>query len=253
MRGLRKILAAAGVLALSLAAMTATAASRDGIAHLPLFFSFDVKPTKISRTEPTPVWLELIGKYVTEDGSHVPATKTLQLQMDRHLALDLKGVPACRRPSLDIRRSTAQMEDLCRKSIVGRGEISVEVAFPELPMKTISERLVVFKADGGAVGIDMVAFAFLPAPATSELVIPIDIRRLGEGRIDWEARLSIPKIAGGAGSLTDYSLRIGKRFLSATCVGQRFELRAVATFADGSRLPEKAIRVCGVAEADARQ
>lgn len=253
MRALRKTLVAVAVLALSLAAVTATAASRGGIAHLPLFFSFDVKPTKISKTEPTPVWMELIGKYVTQDGSHVPPAKTLQLQMDRHLALDLKGVPPCQRPRLDIRRNTAQMEDLCRKSIVGRGEISVEVAFPEVPMTTVSERRVVFKASGRNAGIDLVAFAFLSAPVASELVIPIDVRRIGEGRIGWEARLSIPKIAGGSGSLTDYSLRIGKRFLAATCVGQRFELRAVATFADGSRLPEKAIRVCGVAEADPRQ
>ncbi len=252
MGSFRTNLLTVALLALSLVAMNATGAS-GGIAHLPLFFSFDVKPTKISRTEPTPVWMELTGKYSTEDGSHVPAAKTLQLQMDRHLALDLKGVPACRRPSLDIRRSTAQMENLCRKSIVGRGEISVEVAFPETVMTTVSERFVVFKADGRRAGIDLVAFTFLPAPVSAEVVIPIDLRRLGTGRIDWEARLSIPKIAGGSGSLTDYSLRIGKRFLSATCVGQRFELRAVATFADGSRLPEKAIRVCGVAKADPRQ
>jgi hypothetical protein len=252
MKAPRKSLLVAGLVTLSLAATTAAAAS-PGAAHLPLFFSFDVQPTKISRTERVPVWMELTGKYLTEDGSHVPAAKMLQLQMDRHLALDLKGVPACRRPRPDIRRNTGQMEDLCRKSIVGRGELSVEVAFPEVPMTTVSERLVVFKADGRAAGIDLMVFAFLPAPVTSELVIPIDVRRIGEGRIGWEAHLSIPKIAGGNGSLTDYSLRIGKRILLATCVGQRFELRAVATFTDGSRLPEKAIRVCGVAEADPRQ
>ncbi len=197
--------------------------------------------------------MELIGKYVTDDGSHVPPVKTLQLQMDRHLALDLKGVPACRRPTSDVRRNTGQMEDLCRESIVGRGEISIEVDFPGVFMPTVSERLVVFKAGGKSAGVDMVAFAYLSAPVASELVIPIDVRRIGKSRIGWEARLSIPKIAGGSGSLTDYALRIGKRFLSATCVGQRFELRAVATFADGSRLPEKAIRVCFMAKADVRQ
>ncbi|MDX6635514.1 MAG: hypothetical protein QOF06_1717 [Solirubrobacterales bacterium] len=78
------------------------------------------------------------------------------------------------------------------------------------------------------------------------------VRRVRKGRIGWEAVAAIPKIAGGAGSITDYTLKIGKRFLSATCVSH-FELRAVSIFVDGTRLRERSVRPCAVPKADLRQ
>jgi hypothetical protein len=209
---------------------------------------FEIAPSKLSSTEPTPVRMEVAGRHRTADGSHLTPTKELRFQADRHLALDLKGVPGCRRPGLDVRRDVAKMEDLCPESIIGRGQISVEVEFPGQQL-TVRERLIVYKASDSPAGIDLVAFTFLPAPVTAEIVIPIYIRRVNQGRIGWEARLSIPKIAGGAGSLTGYALRIGRRFLSATCVGGKLQLRVFSGFDDGTRRSERVVSPCTVAKA----
>jgi hypothetical protein len=198
--------------------------------------------------------METTGRYRTGDGSRVPPVKELWVQADRHLALDLKGVPGCGGYGIhsDVRRSPGEFEDLCRESIVGRGEVTFEVEFPDQPKVKVKGRSVLVKADGSAT-IDLVAHMFLPAPVTSEIAIPIDVRRVDKGRVGWEAKLLFPKIAGGYGSLIDYSSRIGKPFLSATCVGRQLELRAVTLFADGTSHGERAIRTCAVAKADPRQ
>ncbi len=193
--------------------------------------------------------METTGRYRTGDGSRVPPVKELRFQADRHLALDLKGVPGCQRSKLDIRRSPGEFEDLCRESIVGRGEVTFEVEFPDQPKVKVRGRSVLVKAVGSA-KIDLVNHMFLPAPVTAEIAIPIDVRRVDKGRVGWEAQLLLPKIAGGYGSLIAYSLRIGKKFLSATCVGRQLELRAVTIFADGTSQGERSVRTCAVAKAD---
>lgn len=214
---------------------------------------FEVKPSKLSGTRPAPVWTEIATRYRTADGSHPPAAKELRFGFDRHLALDLKGVPGCKLPTLQPRLHPGEIEAICRKSIVGRGEIAVEVEFPDQPRTTVEGRLVLVRVTDSPAGIDLVAHTFLTAPVTADVVTTVDIRRVNKGRIGWEAEFTIPKIAGAYGSLTDYALRIKRRFLSATCVGERLELRAVTLFADGSRRGARAVRPCTVAEADVRK
>jgi hypothetical protein len=233
-------------------AMAGAAAQPDKGGTLQSRLDFAIKPSKLSQAEPTPVWTEIAGRYRTDDDSHLPAAKELRLSVDRHLALDLKGVPGCRLPSLRPRPSPGEIEAICRESIVGRGEISFEVEFPDQPKTTVKGRLVLFRATDSPAGIDLVAHAFLAAPVTADIVTTVDIRRVNRGRFGWEARASIPKIAGGHGSLTDYSLRIGKRFLSARCVGRKLELRVATLFADGTVRRDRAVRPCGAVEEKAR-
>jgi hypothetical protein len=99
----------------------------------------------------------------------------------------------------------------------------------------------------------LLADAFPPAPVSGEIPTPIAIRKIDKGRFGWRATATVSKIAGGAGSITGYAVRTGKRFLTATCGDGRLQLRAVSTFVDGTRLVENSIRTCAVAEADARQ
>lgn len=243
------VLAALGVVALI---VPSTPGSAADAAHLISLFRFEIAPSKLPRTERAPVSMEVSGSYRTGDGGHPPAARELRLEADRHLALDLKGVPGCKLPTLRPRLSPGEIEAICRKSIVGRGEISADVEFSDQAKTVVKGGLVLFRAADSPAAVDLVAHTFLSAPVAADLVATVDVRRVDKGRIGWEARFSIPKIAGGAGSLTDYSLRIGKRFLSATCV-DRFELRAVTFFVDGTSSGERAVRPCSVAEADPRQ
>jgi hypothetical protein len=79
-------------------------------------------------------------------------------------------------------------------------------------------------------------------------VIPITIRKIDDERFGWRASAEVPKIAGGAGSIYGYSLRIGKRFLRATCGDGRLELRAASTFVDGEKVTGRTVQACSVAK-----
>src|SRR6476659_7531943 len=135
--------------------------------------------------------------------------------------------------------------DSCPRSVIGRGTISIEIAFPGDQAIPTSAPLTLWYGARSPGSVKLLAYAYLIAPASQELPIAIEVRRVRKGRIGWEAVAAIPKIAGGAGSITDYSLTIGKRFLSATCVSH-FELRAVSVFANGTRLRERSVRPCSV-------
>lgn len=235
--------------ALLLAAASATAGAAQ-IGHLISYFNFELAPVKLSPTQPRHVRMSLSGRYETSETTHIPALRELKLEGDRHLALDLKGVPACVGPHYDYKGA---LEDACGDAVIGRGELTVEVAFPEEPVMTVTGDLTLYK--GGHLGKvrHLLANALLPAPVSGEVHIPITIEKSDGGRFGWTATAAVSKIAGGYGSITAYSVRIGKRFLTATCQGGRLQMRTLSSFTDGTKLPESAIRTCSVPKADARQ
>lgn len=203
-------------------------------------FGFEVSPKKLSRTQPTHARLSLSGRYETTDGSQVPALRELTLEGDRRLALDLTGVPACRGPILDYRGA---LEDACGDSVIGRGEVQVEVRIAEM-LVPVTGAITLYKGVRKAGGRSVIGNLALPAPVTAEIGIPVLIRRIDDGRLGWSATAEVPRIAGGNGTIAGYSVRIGRRFLTATCGDKRLELRVVSRFDDGARLLGSALRAC---------
>jgi hypothetical protein len=216
--------------------------------ELPLLFDFGVRPLKLSPKKPKPVRVLVSGKYETGDGSHVSALDELVLELDRHLKLEVRGVPVCGGGTRSVR---GEVLEGCEDAVVGKGAIEAEVAFPEAPIFTVSGTLTVYNRGRKPGGADLAGYAYFPAPITGAVLIPIKVRK-NAGRYGWRVRFEIPKIAGGAGSITAYSARLWKRIFSATCDG-RMVARAVSTFVDGTTRTERAMRTCVVAEADVRQ
>jgi hypothetical protein len=180
----------------------------------------------------------------------VPALRELIFEGDRHLAFHLKRVPACSGGLYDYRGA---FEDACGDTVIGHGKLTVEVEYPEGPPQTMTGDLSLYNGGPKGKALRLLAHAVLPSAVAREVAIPITIRKVDEGRVGWVATAAVPKIAGGAGSITAYSLRIGKRFLTATCRGGRVELRALSYLADGTKLLQSAVRTCTMAEPDVRQ
>jgi len=239
------------VLVLAGAAVAATVApSADS--PPPVHFGF--VPSSLPRSEPAPIRMAVAGKYRLEAvGAHFEALQALRFEADRHIALDLQGVPVCKGPGRDVRRDLDEMERLCGDAAIGHGDLTVEVAFAGERMLPATSKMTVYNRGRVRGRAELLAFAYLPAPITAALQIPIEIRRTDRGRIGWEARPSIPKIAGGSGWISEYSLRIGKRFLSATCVGGKLELHVVSNFTDGTSRNARLVHPCSVSKPDVRQ
>ncbi len=240
------LLGSAAATALATAALVAAAggstASGDA-GHLPQLFDFWIAPHRLPARKPAPVTMSLSWKGGTDDGSHSPALRKLTIEGDRQIVFDATGLPVCEGgPHFDVRPS--DLPKRCRKAAVGHGQIVVEVEFPEEPPLSVEGELTLYNLGRKPGGLDLLARTFLPAPITGEIVFTIKVREIDKGRYGWRAIALLPKIAGGHGSITDYSPRIGKRLLSATCADGRLTLRALSEFADGTRRREMVARAC---------
>ena len=232
-------LCALAALAVSCAA---AASSSDAYTQPASFFNFSFSPAKLSRTDSTPVEVSLSGRYKGEGGSRVPAARELRFGFDKYLDFDFKGVPVCEDNSQYGPRRDRSGQ--CPDAVVGRGRLTVEVAFPELAPLTLTSRLVVWNVGAERGGAELVAYSFFPAPITGDLVIPMKLRRSDNGRLGWKLRAKVPKIAGGYGSITGYDLRLLKRATGASCRDGSLRARSEAAFVDGTRFSEGVIRTC---------
>ena len=226
-------------LALSFAGAAAAAESPSHEAsNLPVLFSFGISPVELSATKPTPARLSVSGRY----GPHAAAAQELQLRFDKNLAFDFNDVPVCKgRPARDSRRHPSEH---CPDAVVGRGRITVEVSFPGQARQSVSSDVVIWNRGLEPGGVDLEVYGYLPAPVTETMSIPVELRKGGNDRYDWRAWATIPKIAGGRGSIAGYSLRLQRRVVAATCRDGKLQVRATTTFADEVTSFEAAVRTC---------
>lgn len=219
-------------------APTVAAAAAD-----PDLFDFGFAPTHLSRTKPTPVRLRVAGRHGAVPDTHLPAATDLELELDRHFSVDLEAVPACeKRGPLDYRDEDPT--NRCPDSVVARGRVTAEVAFPEQVPTSVASDLVVLSGPRDPGLPKLWAYGFFPAPVTAEILIPVELHRTNEGRFGWKLRAKIPKIAGGYGSITSYRLRFRRQVVAATCADGKLLAAAETTFADGTHQREQAPRTC---------
>ena len=83
----------------------------------------------------------------------------------------------------------------------------------------------------------------MPTPAA--IVSTVKIKRIHNGRYGVRSVTTIPKIAGGSGSVTDFNLTIDKKgVLLAKCPDGKIQAHGTAVFSDGTRASAEVIRTC---------
>ena len=171
---------------------------------------------------------------------------------DKNGVINAKGLATCTSGKLQA-ESTAKAKKACPKAIVGEGRTTVRVEFPESPPFNATGPLVAF--NGGEKGgvTTMFIQAYVKVPAATALVTTIKIKKVHKGPYGLESVASIPVIAGGSGSITNFSLNIGKTFtykgkkqsyLAAKCSTGHFLAQAKAVFSDGTSLSGEVVRAC---------
>jgi hypothetical protein len=244
------------VVALAVVAGSGIAASAETVVvfeePLSTQFHFDLTPSKLPRTKSSPVRLSIAGSNRTDDGSHIPALREVELQLDRRFSFDLTFVPVCKLgPHFDVRPNP--IEEKCADAAVAHGQVTLEVAFPEEPLMTVSGALTVFNRGRKPGGFDLVGWAYFSAPVTGGVYLPVRVRRTSNGRYGWKAHLEVPKLAGGAGSIASYSMHFRKGIVAASCGGRQLQIGSRSTFVDGTLRVVTGIHTCSVAEAHPRQ
>jgi hypothetical protein len=220
--------------------------------YIEMGFNAGFSPKALSRTTPTPIALVFGASPHTVDGSHPPALQELTIRFDRSLAIDTMGLPVCN-PHIQYQLGVTVAE-ACKTSVVGKGSMNVEIAFPEEAPITSSSKMILWNGGTRAGVTTLLAAAYLTVPTPATMVFKIEIRKIHEGRLGTEMRVSIPKIAGGSGSVTHFEAIVNRRFsqhgepasvATLKCPDGKIQTSATASFADGTLLAGQMVRTCG--------
>jgi hypothetical protein len=212
--------------------------------NLELTFNGGFTPKTLSKTKQTPIKLTVEGDVKTLDGTHPPALKEFNVETDKNGAINVKGLPVCTASKLQS-QDTKHAEAICKSAIIGSGQATAEIAFPEQAPIPAKSKIIAFNGGfkGGVTTIFVHAYLTVPTPAA--IVTTVKVKKIHKGRFGLEAKSSIPKIAGGSGSVTHFDLTIDKKgVLTAKCPDGKLQAHGTAVFSDGTRASAEVIRTC---------
>jgi hypothetical protein len=170
-----------------------------------------ISPMKLPRHGGAPVTARIIGDVSTRDGSHPPAVQDLEAEIDRTIKVDAVGLPTCRENQLEA-SSSATARKVCGDAIVGSGQAEVEVAFPEQKPFRSTGPLLLFNGGVHGATTTVLLHAYVDVPAPIAVIVRATVTRIHDGRYGLLLKAHVPKVAGGAGSATAFSLKIGRRY-----------------------------------------
>jgi hypothetical protein len=212
--------------------------------NLKLTFNGGFSPTKLPKNKLAPITLNASGKIQTVDGTHPPALKEFLLETDKNGTINVKGIPTCKASKLQA-TDTKHAEAACRSAIIGKGTTTAEVEFAESKPIDVNSKLLVF--NGGTSGGKTTLFihAYFSSPVSGAIVTTVKIKKIHKGPYGTLSVASIPKIAGGAGSVTDFNLTITKKgVLTAKCPNGKLQAHGTAVFSDGTKASAGIVRAC---------
>jgi hypothetical protein len=250
----RHLLRAVAIVAAFAMIFTASALAKREVVRVGNLFLADnggISPSKLPRHE-APISAHIHGEIGTTDGSHPPAVETITLDVDKTIEVNAKGLPVCTEGRLEA-RPTAAAKRACSASIVGSGAGEVEVAFPE--QKPIIARGPIFLFNGGVHGGTTVLYihTYVAIPAPTAVVVTVKVSRINRGHFGLRTVADIPRIAGGAGSATEFELTIDRKFthkgkkqslLTASCPTGSYYTEGEVRFSDGTELGLRHVLPC---------
>lgn len=245
----------------ALAALVAVAAASVAVAGPPVTGadgntqSIDVKvaPKRLSKTTLTPTSLEVTTKVTTNNPTGVPSPAVrVVVDFDKNAKLYTKGIPTCNPSSLQ-NTSTEVALQQCGKAKIGSGK-----AAALLPVGTkifpVAQTVTAFNGvpQGGKPVVLLHTYGTTPIQTSFVLTgVVSNYNKQGYGpRLD----VTVPLLAGGAGALTDFNVKIDKKykyqgkqrsFISVKCPNsKKLKNRGAFTFKDGETITVFSTQSC---------
>jgi hypothetical protein len=214
-------------------------------------FGGGVTPKKLPKHRLAPVAVGLWGKVSTDNGAQPPALRQLTIDFDRNAAVNAKGLPVCH--PFPRYQGTGDLRKICRSAIVGSGTANFEITFPEELPKPDPGKLVIFNGGVKAGVTTLYAVAFVTVPTPNSIVTKVKIKRIDKGPYGLQAVAEIPSIAGGYGSLLDFSFKIKQlftykgtkqSFALARCPDGHLSAKVSTTFNTGAKIEGTLTKPC---------
>jgi hypothetical protein len=211
-----------------------------------------VAPKALYKTKSSPAALNVEVKTGTTAASGVPSPAVHDvIDFDKNLSLTTKGLPTCAAAKLQ-NTTTEAAEAACADAKIGSGS-----ATTLLPLSTFyNEPTKVTAFNGVPQGGKPVVYlhAYGTSPLQTTLVLTGVVSNLGKEGYGPRLDVTIPAIAGGAGVITDFKVKIqkswtykGKKtsFVSAKCpAAKKLKYRGAFTYADGTTIEANTTQAC---------
>jgi len=235
----RTLLLLIALLACALPAEAALAAAMVETREIRLRLNADFQPLNLPKRSFAPVEFEGYLDVAKPGGGSPPALTQVVMDFDRDGRLDVAGLPSCAAEQIAA-ASVAAARAICKSAIVGTGMLEALVALPSGLVPT-SSALTLFNGPRQEGHPTVVVHARIAVPATQTyaFVVPIE-KRPGEFR--YRATVNLPELAGGLGTITHLSVKIGRRYtaggvkrsyVAARCTDHILRSHGIFTFANG--------------------
>lgn len=242
------------LLALAALALAAGSAFGDGalveVNDIVLRADGGFQPQSLPRHRYAPIDFQGHVDISTKQGGPPSPLQQALIDFDRDGRLSVAGLPSCA-PESVAEASTEEARRVCAGAIVGTGHIGADVALPSGTVST-SAPLTIFNGPRLEGDPTAILHAQLTAPATQTYAIVVPIERLG-GRFRYRARLDLPPLAGGLGSLTHIDVKIGRRYraggqsrsyVAARCSDNILQTHGRFEFEDGTVISGQVEKYC---------
>jgi hypothetical protein len=212
-----------------------------------------ITPKKLGKKTYTAGALEATTKLTTSAASGVPSPTTrVVLDFDKNAKIFTKGVPTCDPAKLQ-NTSTEVAKQQCGSAIIGSGTAKVLLPVGST-VYSVNATVTAFNGapQGGKPVIILHTYSTIPIQTTLVLFGPVsNYDKEGYGpRLD----LTVPLLAGGQGALTDFNVKISKKykykgqsvsFISAKCPNsKKLKARAQFIFLDGQTSTPTTTQTC---------
>jgi hypothetical protein len=242
-RKLSLALALSAALALAVVAIANAASTTIKAGNLVLTFGGTASPKALPKSTYAPVTATVFGNIATSDGTHPSAFRETEVDFDKDVKVNVKGLPVCKGGQLEA-RDTKAAKKVCGSSVLGSGNGKIEIAFPEQRPIPVNAPITIF--NGGEKGgkITLYIHTFITVPVPAAVVTTVTVQRKGSGL---HTVAKVPVIAGGSGSVLSFSFKIGRKYtykgkkvsyLEAKCPDGVFKVNAPkAVFKNEAHIP----------------
>jgi hypothetical protein len=211
-------------------------------------------PKALPKTTLAPISFHGSAAISTVDGTHIPPAESTELLVDKHIAIDTTGLPTCSLGQIQATPPAGAMK-ACGDALIGKGTSTAQVQFPEQGSFDAKGPLLAFNgpAEGGYGGYhEQLYYVYANVPVPTALIAVAKVAK-ASGPYGYKISITIPRIAGGAGSFSGAEFTIDRRwtykgkkhsFLSAECATGHFDAQVEVDFGDGSHVIGNVIQAC---------
>lgn len=199
-----------------------------------------------------PIHFQGYGEVKTTDGSLPPALQQVKLDFDRDGRLTTAGLPVCQPAKIEA-ASPGLARRRCADAIVGTGRIGAAVPLPLLGRIELRSPLTLFNGPRRNGNPTVILHAQAPFPVSETYAVVVPIERRGGATYGYHSEFDVPSIAGGLGSLTYISAKVGRiyrshgaerSYVSARCSDSILQTQGYFSFADGTVIYGSIFKVC---------